>query len=68
MHHLRGSIYKLHIFTRPLFDNDKKGKMYSEKGEEDVKKIYKIIDLQLIICGGMVQRKLKGKILFHSGR
>nr|GEW40491.1 hypothetical protein [Tanacetum cinerariifolium] len=39
MHHWRGSVYKLHIYTRPLLDDYKKGK--------------KINDLQLIMCGDM---------------
>ncbi|GKC19762.1 hypothetical protein Tco_1021912 [Tanacetum coccineum] len=30
MHHLRGSVYKLHIFRRPLLDEDKKGKKIIE--------------------------------------
>ncbi|GKD63894.1 hypothetical protein Tco_1306002, partial [Tanacetum coccineum] len=31
MHHLRGSVYKLHIFRRPLLDEDKKGKKITAK-------------------------------------
>nr|GEW54791.1 ribonuclease H-like domain-containing protein [Tanacetum cinerariifolium] len=39
MHHWRGSVYKLHIYRRPLLDDYKKG--------------IKINDLQLIMCGDM---------------
>ena len=47
---------------KTLLDDDKKRKIYSVKGDEDVKKTYRgrrlqVINLQLIMCGGMVQRK-----------